>query len=494
MQNIRWSKKQGAANPSVVVALRQAMVALEAGRPRVALRQCEDALAVQPGHPDALYLSGTIACELGEFEQGAERLRLAITAKPGFAEAYANLGNACCELDQAEEAEAAFREALALQPDWAPVYNNLGGLLKETGREAEAEAAHRRAVELAPGEPTFLFNLGNVLMHQGQTDEAFEMFERGTAILRRPGDLPALDETDFRRTCATKLRHDAEQFRHLVEHGKLPEKFRQIAADYDAARAALPDPAPDMLTVDLPPPWRVRLAPVYNRLVYRAEAPALAGGALNPDLDTAAIEAAYQRNAPGWVYFDELLRPQALESLRRFCLDSTFWFAHGFANGYLGAVGEDGFTCPLLSQVIEELRLALPGIMGENRLCKAWAFKYDNDLQGIKIHADAAAVNVNFWVTPDDANLDLDGGGLVVWDTEAPKDWDFSTYNTNEAEIRRFLAESNAKAIAVPHRQNRAVVFNSDLFHETAPLNFRDGFENRRVNITLLYGERGGRE
>ena len=36
------------------------------------------------------------------------------------------------------------------------------------------------------------------------------------------------------------------------------------------------------------------------------------------------------------------------------------------------------------------------------------------------MHADAAAVNVNFWLTPDDANLDPDGGGLVVWDKEAP--------------------------------------------------------------------------
>jgi len=35
-----------------------------------------------------------------------------------------------------------------------------------------------------------------------------------------------------------------------------------------------------------------------------------------------------------------------------------------------------------------------------------------------------------------------------------------------------------------------AVIFNSDLFHGTAPLRFRKGYQDRRVNVTLLFGER----
>jgi hypothetical protein len=34
------------------------------------------------------------------------------------------------------------------------------------------------------------------------------------------------------------------------------------------------------------------------------------------------------------------------------------------------------------------------------------------------------------------------------------------------------------------------VIFNSDLFHCTAALNFRPEYEHRRVNITMLYGHR----
>jgi hypothetical protein len=34
------------------------------------------------------------------------------------------------------------------------------------------------------------------------------------------------------------------------------------------------------------------------------------------------------------------------------------------------------------------------------------------------------------------------------------------------------------------------VLFNSDLFHSTDEISFREGYENRRINITLLFGQR----
>ena len=68
-----------------------------------------------------------------------------------------------------------------------------------------------------------------------------------------------------------------------------------------------------------------------------------------------------------------------------------------------------------------------------------WAFKYDSrakneksSLKGINVHADFAAVNVNFWITPKEANLNPDSGGLVVYDVESPKDWNFNTYNKDQ--------------------------------------------------------------
>ena len=155
---------------------------------------------------------------------------------------------------------------------------------------------------------------------------------------------------------------------------------------------------------------------------------------------------------------------------------------------------DDGFCCPLLLQIADELRQALPGIFARHTLRRLWAFKYDSRMSGIPIHADFAAVNVNFWVTPDEANLDKDSGGLIVWNKRMPPDWELWRYKDDIPAIREFLSNSRAKSLDVPYRQNRAVMFNSDLFHETGRLNFRDGYENRRINITMLFGTAGERQ
>ena len=189
------------------------------------------------------------------------------------------------------------------------------------------------------------------------------------------------------------------------------------------------------------------------------------------------------------VVIDNLLSQEALDGLRRFCLGSTIW-RQAYEGGYLGALPQTGFACPLLAQIAAELCDRYPDILRQHTLNLWWAFKYDSQLNGINLHADFAAVNVNFWITPDEANLDPDGGGLIVWDKPAPLDWDFADYNRNEAAARAFLESSSVKPIVVPYRANRAVIFDSNLFHETDQIRFKDGYRNRRINITLLFGWR----
>ena len=192
---------------------------------------------------------------------------------------------------------------------------------------------------------------------------------------------------------------------------------------------------------------------------------------------------------PKIVVIDNFLSVEALNSMRRFCWGSTIW-QRLYKNGYLGAFPEHGMGSPLLAQIVEELRTAFPAILGQHPLLQFWGFKYDSGMSGIGLHADFAAVNVNFWITPDEANLDPDSGGLIVWDKPAPLDWDFSTYNNDIAAGRGFLAMAGAKPVKIPHRTNRAVIFDSDLFHETDKICFKEGYLNRRINITLLFGRR----
>ena len=99
-------------------------------------------------------------------------------------------------------------------------------------------------------------------------------------------------------------------------------------------------------------------------------------------------------------------------------------------------------------------------------------------------------MNANFWLTSDDALLDPDGGGMVIWEQPAPLDWDFEEFNRQPDRIMAFLEEAKSPSQRVPHRQNRMVLFDSNLCHRTDDLCFHPGYENRRINVTMLYGHR----
>ena len=55
---------------------------------------------------------------------------------------------------------------------------------------------------------------------------------------------------------------------------------------------------------------------------------------------------------------------------------------------------------------------------------------------------------------------------------------------------REFLAQVGAQSVTIPYRSNRAVIFEPCLFHEMDRIVFKEGYLNRRINITLFYGER----
>ena len=109
---------------------------------------------------------------------------------------------------------------------------------------------------------------------------------------------------------------------------------------------------------------------------------------------------------------------------------------------------------------------------------------------GTNTHADNSAVNVNFYITQDEANLDPDSGGMDIWNVGVPTGEDMRRYNGDEAHARDFLQRSNARLTRIPHRANRAVIFRSDLFHKTSDCRFREGYLNKRINVSLLFGRR----
>ena len=156
--------------------------------------------------------------------------------------------------------------------------------------------------------------------------------------------------------------------------------------------------------------------------------------------DLAALTAQFE--GQGAIAVDDLLTPQALDSLRRFLLESTIWHDFSHIDGFVASYLEDGLACPLLLQIADELRRAFPDILGQHPLSQAWAFKGLRPQSAVDVHADDAAVSVNFWVTPTEANLDPARGGLVVSLTPPPDDWEIKDYDADQERIVTFLGKN----------------------------------------------------
>jgi len=407
------------------------LLRFQQGRHHEAVLNFDRVLAARSDHRDALYNRATTLAYMGLRAEALLSFERLLAFEPNHFEALYNRAIALWHLKRPAEAIADLDRVLAIKRDFAPAWNIRGNALRDLQEPEDALRSYRKALETDPSYSDAQRNLGSPLFETGRIEEGMREFRR-FAEKAGPGTAEAPPH---------KTRHDREQ-----------RAYRNGAEDF-----------------------------------HIEPGPRLAQPAVNPGRANIGVQ--WRKASPQIVVIDDLLSQPALEGLRGFCLGSTIW-RNTFEEGYLGAFPEDGFACPLLTQIAEELPSAFPDIFASLPLQYLWAFKYDNRLQGIKVHADFAAVNVNFWITPDFANLDPQSGGLVIWDQAAPSEWDFAAYNGEAAPIREFLARGEARSVRVPYRANRAVIFDSNLFHETDRMDFKPGYENRRINVTLLYGRR----
>ena len=244
----------------------------------------------------------------------------ALALKPDFPGAHYNRANVLLlNLKRAGEALADYDRALALNPGFAEAWNNRGNALCSLGRLAESVASYDRALAIRPDFVDAMNCRGQVLFESNRIEEGVETFMRAAALL--PEQNPLNDPPH-------KVRHDREQQDYLAG----------ISGRYSAPAGA------------------------------RVAGPAIAPG------NGAAAEQ-WRTKKPQIAVVDNLLTPAALEGLRRFCLETPMW-RRSYDNGYLGAFPEQGFACPLLGQVAEELRDAYPAIFRAHPLLYMWGFKY----------------------------------------------------------------------------------------------------------------------
>ncbi len=524
IQKARLAKPDDAA-----VAANLGLVLQTMGRLGEAAQALEASLAIRPDQPEALHNLGLTRARQLRYQEAEGLFRKVLALAPRHNQARRQLGLILLAMKRGDEAAEMLSQCLADHPKdtglalelararelsgdldgAAAEYRAVAGadprrrgqalcrlstVLRRLDRQNTALVAARAALFHEPESHDALRAVGQCLKELGRLEEAARYFGRAHEMLRAPSSSAGLGRITFARTSKAKLRHDVEQFRYLMERGIGHDRFPAIIRDYEELMRTIPPSVGDGQVIQLPARVQERMRGFYNRCHHLADAPAIHGGALNPGIDRAAVTGDYRNRPPGITWIDGFLKPEALEALRRFCLESTIWYDFEHTNGYLGAYLQDGFSCPLLVQIATELPGRFPEIFDGHRLMQLWAYKYDSSLAGIDMHADFAAVNVNFWITPTEATLDEESGGMVIWDKEAPPEWSVDEYNTydpvQQESIRRYLEDNGARELRVPHRQNRCVIFNSDLFHKTDDIRFREGYENRRINVTMLYGRR----
>ncbi len=499
---------------------------LESGHPSQARSHLEAVIAGRPTHGQAAALLGSVYRQIGDDDAAVTLWRRFLATSPEDIRGRLNLIEALLHRGDLPEAAARIRALPDGIRDDAEVQLALGLMLHAAGEYTAAVAHYRRRLELHPGDSLVRRNLAAALQALGHLDDAQHLYEalldespddaellrnmgtlrkdrddlagalgfyaRAMHIRRRrlaPDEIAAAGrDPAARETTMHSLRLEHEQLQHLAGQDVRVDGLDRLLAAYQEVISDLEGKAPEGRRFTLPMEHFETVGEAMHRLVHLEPVDALPGGALNPDLDVAALLVRYRDSGPGIAVADNFLRPEAVSALRRYLHLSTVWFGYGKARGYCGSYMEDGFGCGLMLQIANELRAAMPELLGPHHLNQMWAYIYDQRMQGITAHADPAAVNLNFWITADEANLDPGSGGLIVSRREAPREWSFDEYNNRPEVLDPYVAGDDR--LVVPHRCNRLVMFNSNLVHKTDDFSFQPGFTHRRINVTMLFGWR----
>src|SRR5262245_34911970 len=323
--------KQTSAEFRALVA--DAMAHFQGGRLADAENAYRAALAIVPADPAVTHNLGVVIAAQGRHREAIGWFEQALGADPAFASAHYNRAIALMTLGETQEAIKAFGRAATLEP--------------------QHYQAHRA--------------LGFLWLSQGERGRALDHFAR-TYELRRGDDRTTIALKSLTTATGHKLRHDAEQFLYLSRRTRERLRFELLARSYLEIAKQVPNEVVTLSDAQID-----ALGEDYNTPIHLRAAPEVAGRAVNERADRTALTA--QSEEQGAIPVDDLLTPQALDSLRRFLLESTVWHDFSHIDGFVASYLEDGLACPLVLQIADELRRAFPDVLGEHPLSQAWAFK-----------------------------------------------------------------------------------------------------------------------
>jgi aspartate beta-hydroxylase len=139
-----------AASPMLEESVRRAQQAMAAGRPDEAARFWQQALAISPGHPQALLHLGQLALHGKDFSAARDFLERAAKVQPQNPVVPLNLSYVFRAMNDADGEMRALIRALAIDPYFYPALLAQAMLLERTGRIREAARTYKNVLKIAP--------------------------------------------------------------------------------------------------------------------------------------------------------------------------------------------------------------------------------------------------------------------------------------------------------------------------------------------------------
>ena len=147
-----------------------------------ALYNCRQAQSIDNHLARVHVILGMVYAGLSRPEQAVKELNDALAIEPGNADAYRELGRAHEKLGKTDQAEATFRKAIQLQPDSWTCHWNLAGFLYRHARYEESAQQFLEIIRLYPNHFRAYSSLGGIYLFQGKFDKAEEVFRQSMEI------------------------------------------------------------------------------------------------------------------------------------------------------------------------------------------------------------------------------------------------------------------------------------------------------------------------
>ena len=320
------------------------------------------------------------------------------------------LGNALRGSGKPEAALAAFDAALAIAPQFPEAHCNRGVALQELGRLDEALAALDRAIALRPAYPLASFNRANVLRAMGRPDQALEAYDRATGL--EPRFAEAHLNRGFVLLDLDRSKAAADAFNAAL---RLRPGWGEAAAGGATALGRLHRPAEALAAIDVAlaadpanPDWLAGRAAALTALRRHDEARAAYEAALAGFPETAS---GFIRRAKVLVDLDRC--SQALAAADR-AVDmgagAEGHFARARALHGLGRPAEE------LGALDAALELGMAGSAIQHARAMA-LMELGQD------HEAMAAFEAALAIDPDDAEMQVDMGHLLLYRGDFARGW-----------------------------------------------------------------------